>query len=405
MTFFLNRDLNHLVVHATLHTLAWCLCGLFSGVFLLRAGLPLPAIFLVFAAILTLRLALRPLVLMLAPAIGLRRTLALGTLLYAFQFPMLAFVHGAGIALALFCVVTAIGQVCYWTTYHAYFSALGDTEMRGSQVGEREALGALAGILGPAAGGVMLAEFGPWPAFLAAFAIEIAAVVPLCFVSEPAIARKVPGSIYQAGQSGIWLFFSDGWIASSSITAWSIIMFRAAGARYDTFGGLLAAAALAGALSGMLLGRFIDRGHALRLTFANAAILAGSLIFKSICGGDPVPVIVVAIGTTMLGGLYVPTLMTAVYNEGKASPCPLRFQFAAEGGWDAGGTLACLVSAAFCAADLPLQWVILLALPMVAVQARLLMDSYGKMGSGRDLAPAGASSQPHFGIFDAPGSD
>jgi hypothetical protein len=32
--------------------------------------------------------------------------------------------------------------------------------------------------------------------------------------------------------------------------------------------------------------------------------------------------------------------MTPVYNEAKNSPCSLRFQFAAEGGWDAGGALA-----------------------------------------------------------------
>jgi DHA1 family inner membrane transport protein len=398
MTFFRNRDLNHLVVHATLHTLAWGFCGLFSAVFLLRVGLSLPEVFLAFAAILASRLVLRPLVLVLAPALGLRRTLIFGTLLYAFEFPVLAFVHGVGWALGLFCAVTAFGQVFYWTTYHAYFAALGDAKMRGSQVAEREMLGALSGILGPAAGGLMLAELGPWPAFLAAFAIEIAAIVPLCFVSEPPIARALPGSLYGSAKIGIWLFFSDGWICSTSVTGWSIVMFRAAGARFDTFGGLLAAAALAGALSGMLLGRFIDLGHARRLTFVNAAVLAGSLTIKSICGEEPVSVILVAICTTLLGGLYIPTLMTAVYNEGKASACPLRFQFAAEGGWDAGGSLVCLISAAFCAADLPLQSVILLALPMVAVQTRLLTASYGKNGNARDAAcrhPISAAMRRH----------
>lgn len=63
MTFFLNRDLNRLLAHTTLHTVAWCFCDLFSGVFLLRVGLSAAEVFLVFAAILTLRLALRPLVL------------------------------------------------------------------------------------------------------------------------------------------------------------------------------------------------------------------------------------------------------------------------------------------------------------------------------------------------------
>jgi hypothetical protein len=88
----------------------------------------------------------------------------------------------------------------------------------------------------------------------------------------------------------------------------------------------------------------------------------------------------------MLGGLYIPALMTAVYNEAKASGCPLRFQFAAEGGWDAGDTLSCLIAAAFCTANLPLQLVILLAVPMVALQTRLIMVSYGKNERAPDLA-------------------
>jgi len=390
MTFFLNRDLNFLVVHATLHALAWCFCGLFSSVFLLRVGLSLPEIFLVLAAILTLRFVLRPLVLIVAPAIGLRRTLMIGTFLFALPFPMLALVHGVGWGLGLFCVVAALGEVFYWTSYHAYFSALGDAGMRGSQVAEREMLGAIAGILGPAAGGIALAEFGPWPAFLAACAIHIAAIMPLAYVSEPKIARAVPGSLYGAAKSGVWLFVSDGWITASSATAWSVIMFRAAGARFDAFGGLLAAAALAGALSGMVLGRFIDGGHARRLAWMNSAILAASLLLKSICGEAPLAIVVVALGTTMLGGLHIPTLMSALYNEAKAAPCPLRFQFAAEGGWDAGGALSCLAAAALCAADLPLQLAIVIALPMVPLQARLLMVSYGKMSSygKKERAPA-----------------
>jgi MFS transporter, DHA1 family, inner membrane transport protein len=379
MTIFLNRDLNHLAVHATLHTLAWCFCGLFSGVFLLRVGLSLPQIYLAFAATLALRCALRPLVLRVAPAIGLRRTLMIGTFLFALPFPLLALVHGVGMALGLVCVLAALGEVFYWTSYHACFAALGDTKTRGSQVAAREVLGALAGIVGPAAGGLVLAEFGPWPAFIAASAIHIAAIVPLAYVGEPVIVRMLPGSLYGTAKSGVWLFVSDGWITATAATAWSVIMFRAAGARFDAFGGLLAAAALAGALSGMVLGRFIDAGHARRLTLVNAVILAASLVLKSICGDEPVAVIAVALGTTMLGGLHIPTLMSALYDEAKAAPCPLHFQFAAEGGWDVGGALSCLAAAALCAADLPLQLAIILALPMVPVQARLLMLSHGRM--------------------------
>ncbi|HEY2231146.1 MAG TPA: hypothetical protein VGI22_26100 [Xanthobacteraceae bacterium] len=113
MTFFLNRDLNRLLAHTTLHTVAWCFCDLFSGVFLLRVGLSAAEVLLVFAAILTLRLALRPLVLLAARALGLRLTFVLGTLLFASEFPILGFVHGVGWALVLYCSLSALGQVFY----------------------------------------------------------------------------------------------------------------------------------------------------------------------------------------------------------------------------------------------------------------------------------------------------
>jgi hypothetical protein len=226
----------------------------------------------------------------------------------------------------------------------------------------------------------MLAAFGPWPAFLTAFVIEMVAVVPLLYVAEPAVARATPAGAYAAAKNGFWLFVSGSWIFNTSATAWSIVMFRALSGRYDAYGGLLAAGALAGAVSGMLFGRFIDRGHALRLTWVNGAILVASLIVKAICGEATLPVVAVALGTTVVGGLYVPSLMTAVYNEAKLAPCQLRFQFAIEGGWDIGGVLACLASAAVCAADWPLQIVILLALPAALWQVRLLIGSYGTLG-------------------------
>ena len=54
----------------------------------------------------------------------------------------------------------------------------------------------------------------------------------------------------------------------------------------------------------------------------------------------------------------------------------LRFQFAAEGGWDAGGALAGGVAATICFFGLPVEAAILPALPMVLVQALLLERSY-----------------------------
>ncbi len=391
MAFFANRAINRLAIHTALVSLAWSLAGIFFAVYLLRAGLPPAMIFLASAAILALRFALRPLVVIVALKIGMRRAFIFGTLLSALQFPAIARVDGVGAALLLFVIISALARVFYRTCYHAYFSSLGDVDHRAKQIGARQALGELAGVLGPAAGGILLSSAGPWFAFGAAFVIQLAAVFPLFGVAEPKIAQPAPPGAIAASKEGIRLFFMDGWIQSGAATAWSIVMFQALDARFDNFGGVLSLAALAGAVGGMALGRFMDMGHARRSVWLNAAILAIGLVLKSICGGSAGAVIAVAVGTTLFSGLYVPYWMTAVYNAGKRAPCTFRFYFASEGGWDLGGVCAGLVAAALCAAALPLEAVILLALPMVAVQAWLLDASYAGHDRASGVKSAGAA--------------
>jgi hypothetical protein len=234
----------------------------------------------------------------------------------------------------------------------------------------------LAAVIGPVLGGLMLTAFGPWIAFGTAAAIEVAAILPLLGVNAPPVPRLSPRGAYAAARTGVLLFATDGWIICCVAIAWDLIVFRALQSRYDAFGGTVALAALAGALGGVLLGRFIDLGHVRRAIWLNALVLTLAFLIRALCSTSPAVIVGVAVLTTMLGGIYAPTLMTAFYNAAKSSPCPFRFQFAAEGGWDLGGVAASLVAAAMCAAGSPLQTVIFLALPAVLIQARLHTRAY-----------------------------
>jgi hypothetical protein len=68
--------------------------------------------------------------------------------------------------------------------------------------------------------------------------------------------------------------------------------------------------------------------------------------------------------------------MTAVYNLAQDSPCAMRFQIAADGGWDAGAAGACLTAAAMLALGAPMQLAILLSLPATATLFWLLRGYY-----------------------------
>jgi hypothetical protein len=245
----------------------------------------------------------------------------------------------------------------------------------------------LASALGPGIGGVLLANFGAWTAFSAGAAIELVAIVPLLRIPEPAIVLQPWRQAFNAARDGVILFSTDGFITCVLVFTWDMASFLAFDQRFDILGAVLSAAAIAGAIGGMVFGGFIDAGYSGRAVGLNAWVLAGLVVLKAACIGSPAAMIAATVIGNALGGLYLPTLMTAVYNEAKASPCTLRFHFATEGGWDVGGLVACLIAAAAWGAGVPPSFVLLLSLLGVATQARLLWRRY----DAHALAPSGGN--------------
>src|SRR5580704_16300057 len=117
------------------------------------------------AAILLGRFIIRPAIVPLAVAVGLRPLVIAGTLLGVIPFLILPHVHGLGLPLAALCATSSLADTIYWSSYHAYFAATGDTEHRGHQTSVREASSALVGIVSPVVAGWVLVTFGPKAAF------------------------------------------------------------------------------------------------------------------------------------------------------------------------------------------------------------------------------------------------
>jgi MFS transporter len=387
MAFFSNASVNRLAAHFSVHQFAWSISGAFFATFLLRNGMAPAGVLVCIAAVLGLRFSLRPCVLATAARIGLRRSLIVGTLLYACQILALAIASRSRACLVFYITISALGDVFYWTCYHAFFAALGDAENRGAQLGARGLFATLASALGPGIGGVLLSNFGAWTAFTAGATIELVAIVPLLRVAEPVITLQPWRQAFSTAREGVILFSTDGVITCALVYTWDMASFLAFDQRFDILGAVLSAAGLAGALGGMVFGGFIDAGHAGRAVGLNAWVLAGLVVLKAVCIGSPVAMIAATVIGNALGGLYLPTLMTAVYNEAKASPCALRFHFATEGGWDVGGLVACLIGAAVWGAGVPPSFILLLSLLGVAAQARLLWQRY----DAHALAPSSSN--------------
>jgi MFS family permease len=397
MAFFQNRTVNLLNLHYGIFAVVMNGGGAFICVYLLHAGVPLPAVLLTMAAITLARFIIRPVVVRLAVRFGLRPMAVAGTVLMAAQYPIIAEVHGIGLALMAVVVASAVADTVYWSCYHAYFAALGDAEHRGHQTSMREAIAAVVGIVAPLLIGWMLATLGARAAFGASGAIMVAAAGPLLWTPQVKVANEAPGA-WRAALPGVRLFIADGWIQSGFVFLWQIALFMSLKGNFLHYGGTLAFAALAGAVAGLFLGRHIDAGHGGRAVVLAMVPFALVVLLRAVSPGHPELAVFAAAFSSVGSCLYMPVMMTAVYNQAKAAPCTLRFHVACEGGWDIGCTSGCVVTAALIWLGVPISGALLLPLAGVAASFVLLRDYFAATGPLDLIAAESAGGNPPSGI-------
>jgi hypothetical protein len=153
----------------------------------------------------------------------------------------------------------------------------------------------------------------------------------------------------------------------------------------------MALAALLGGVFSLLLGRHIDAGGGRHAVLIAYGLAVGLLILRALSLGSTWLAVAANAPGTLVAALYIPAVMSAVYNTAKASPCPFRFHMVSEGAWDVGGGTACLVGAAITAAGGSLAWAMLLGIPATAVTVTLLMRHYGGLETARPAGEAEAA--------------
>lgn len=375
MAFLANKTVNRLNLHYGVFALASSGGGAFFGVFLLKAGVALPAVLAAYALINLMRASLLPLILAAGKRVGLRPLVIFGATVLAVQYPILAQVHDVGLPLLILCLVAAIGEEFYASAFHAYFAHAGDPEHRGQQTSVSAATYAVVGIVGPIGGAWALTQFGPQMAFGAVAAVQVLSVLPL--LGAPNVRVDPLGREgFRTARQGFLLFVADGWVRTGVFVVWQIALFILLRESFTAYGAAVALASLAAALIGLLLGRHIDKGRAIGAAWLAFIVVAACIVLRSIAN---TPLLALAANTAgaLFGCIYVPTLMTAVYNLAKRSPCAFRFQLAAQAGWHLGRGAGCLIAAALAALRVSLQAVILLSLAGAVVVLILLRRYYG----------------------------
>lgn len=375
MAFLGNRNVNLLSLHYGFQALAQGSGGVFLLVFLLKSGLSVNETILALALTVFMRLVARRGVTPFAKRYGLRATLVFGSLVMALQYPLTAAVDGVGVWLFLRCLASGVGEAFYWTSFHAYFASVGDSEHRGHQIGAREALAAGIGILAPLFGAWALMNLGARPAFALIGGVQALGVVPLLWAPQVAVPRDAPG-VKEAARLGSLVYLANGWFAATFVIVWQVALFLALSESLSAYGGTMAIAAVAGGVGGLLLGKMLDGGHGANATLIIFAGIAATVVLRAWSLEAPgFAVAAHAIGAFAIC-FYVPAINTPVYNLAKASPCSLRFHVATEDSWDKGAIAACAAMLVLLAAGAGLSSAILLALVSCLAHAILLQRYY-----------------------------
>jgi len=335
-----------MLVHLAFIQVAWASGGAFAGVYLLKVGFSLPAALAAYAAIMCVRFFLRFAGIEIVRRVGYRSALAIGTVLCAFEFFALI---GADSPSGLLCwiLISAVAEACYWPVHHAVTAATCVEATRGRQIGLRQAVSALASVVGPALAGTLLARTGPGTAFATSAAMCLAGVVPVLLMSriEAGPVPSVRQALSGADRLSAVLFAMDGWICSGFVFAWALVLFAALGSSYEAFGWTGAAAAVAAAVASLVCGRALDRGRTRHYLVLAALVTAGSVLLRAFSFGSPTLSVIAALSGAAVPALYIPVIMSVIYGRAKASGRAYGFHLTLEAAWDAGVVAGILAAA------------------------------------------------------------
>ena len=344
MRFFDNGAINRIYLHSALIGLSEFSGGAFVFVFLLKAGIALPFVFLSLATIVLLRLLFRQMVLPFAQQYGIRAALIIGIVIGAGAYVPIGLVHDVGPMLLLFLVLAALGDAFYWACFHATSARLGDADARGAQVSVVQLVYSISNIAGPLLGGFLQVTAGPNWAFLFAGVIRLLSVWPLLSTPKSVIDSSAKIDT-KAKRFAAQVYFFDGFGNACAGNAFSLALFITLGQSFQAFGLALAGAAIFGAVMGLGIGRLFDLGHHKWSTAIGMCAVCLFVITAALGYNRPITALTALALGAIAGPLYMSAFNARVYNISKASGNALRFQVWGEGGWDLGCALGGLLAA------------------------------------------------------------
>ena len=376
---FKNENINQLNLHSVLLALGQNLVQVFGVVYFLQKGFEPHLVVGGWALLNLFRFILRPFIYKIIRSLGIKKSVFLGTFLFAGVSLIVPFVTTPDLFFVGFILYFAICDLTYWFSYHAFFSLLSDGQHRGSEVCVRETMLKLAGAFAPALGGILIQYTSFFFAGLIAALLTVAATFLLLDLPEIKIKKdlKIRQVLKVVEKDGFKLWF--GWAVLFYMFSfiWSIVLFYLSGS-FSLFGGMLTLEILFSVVTLTIMGKLIDhKKHSLILKLA-VLVLVFVILFRAIWVNTLVLVVVSQIFTSIAMSIFRPVLITSFYTKLKQSKYPLGFMLLSEWGWDIGSFLSLLSAAILIYFGVSFAHVMLLSFPGLLLCYYLLTKNIDK---------------------------
>lgn len=387
-----NRNISLLNLHAALQRYSNKTLDVFGGVYFYTHGVPFSVIALVWSASFLLRFLLRPLSIWLSDRIGLKKALILGTLASSGLFLVFNQVDGMNAWLGVFALYLAFYDILYWLPYHAYYAISGEEEHRGKQVALGVGLISIVQIVVPLAGALLATKFGFNYLYISAMICMVLSVIPVLFAKNisPGIKMSFKTALKEIDKRGLVMSIGNGIVNNGHDFIWMIVVFILAGSLVD-FGGLITIQLLITAIVSYLVGHYMDKGKARWAARLGSLLLVAAIVSRSFWVTDASEIIFSSLVAALGGALLDMPYIVALYDFAHKSHNALWFHFFAEAGWDIGSFLVLVMAAALAALGVPLQHLMLLALPGL-----LIIDHVLKSRGAVKSSPNNTSATQHL---------
>jgi hypothetical protein len=183
------------------------------------------------------------------------------------QYLVLGLVEGVNIWLFVFVIASAVATTFYTLSYHTYFTLLGDTSVRGKQLGIRQAGTIIAGLLAPISSGIIVSFFGFFAAFVTASICMLIAILPVLIISDISLPKSISfkKALKEVNKTGFALEFPNAFQAQANRFTWALVLFLFVG-DYVYFGGILSLAILFEIIGFFIVGNIFDNGGGITLS-------------------------------------------------------------------------------------------------------------------------------------------